>query len=149
MVETAERLRTLLAEGPLPRRELVRLLDVDPSTWNGLGLWVDLIRVPPSGTWERRNADLYALADTWIDMPEVSEAEGIDALIRRYLGGFGPSTTREIAGWSGVPPTNLEGSLARMRLRRFRNERGDVLHDLPRAPLPAPDTPAPVRFLPT
>jgi len=68
---------------------------------------------------------------------------------RRYLGGFGPSTTKEIAGWSGVPPTSLEGSLARMRLRRFRSEGGEVLHDLPRAPLPDGDTPAPIRYLPT
>ena len=149
MARTAERLRALLADGPLPRRELVRLLDVDPRIWNGVGLWVDLVRVPPSGTWERRSADLYGLADTWIDMPEVSEDDGIDVLIRRYLGGFGPSTTKEIAGWSGVPPKTLEPSLARMRLRRFRNERDEVLHDLERAPLPAPDTPAPIRFLPT
>ena len=149
MAGTAERLRSLLADGPLPRRELVRLLDVEPGIWNGLGLWVDLVRVPPSGTWERRSADLYGLADAWIDVPEVSEAEGIELLIRRYLGGFGPSTTKEIAGWSGVSPPSLEASLARMRLGRFRNEGGEVLHDLRRAPLPDADTPAPIRFLPT
>src|SRR5439155_628931 len=108
MARTAERLRNLLADGPLPRRELVRLLGVEPGIWNGLGLWVDLVRVPPSGTWERRSADLYGLADAWIDMPQVSEAKGIELLIRRYLGGFGPSTTKEISGWSGVPRTNLE-----------------------------------------
>jgi len=149
MAGTGERLRDLLADGPLPRRELVRLLGVEPPIWNGLGLWVDLVRVPPSGTWERRSADLYGLADAWIDMPEVSEAEGTEVLIRRYLGGFGPSTTKEISGWSGVPRTNLEASLARMRLRRYRSERGEVLHDLHRAPLPAAGTPAPIRFLPT
>ena len=149
MTRTAERLRALLADGPLPRRELVRLLDVDPRIWNGLGLWVDLVRVPPSGTWERRSADLYGLADAWIELPEVAEADGIELLIRRYLGGFGPSSTKEISGWSGVPPKSLEPGLSRLRLRRFRSERGEVLHDLPRAPLPDPDTPAPVRFLPT
>jgi hypothetical protein len=149
MARTAERLRALLADGPLPRRELLRLLDVDQRIWNGVGLWVDLVRVPPSGTWERRSADLYGLADAWIDLPELAEADGIELLIRRYLGGFGPSSTKEISGWSGVPPKSLEPSLARMRLRRFRSERGEVLHDLPRAPLPDPDTPAPVRFLPT
>src|SRR5439155_1285450 len=46
MVRTAERLRDLLAGGPLPRRELVRILDVEPAIWNGLGLWVDLVRNP-------------------------------------------------------------------------------------------------------
>jgi hypothetical protein len=33
-------------------------------------------------------------------------------------------------------------------LRRFRDERGRELLDLPRAPLPAADVPAPVRLLP-
>ncbi len=120
------------------------------------------VRAARRGSWlraARRIADERTMAGTaerlrnllaaWIDMPEVSEAEGIELLIRRYLGGFGPSTTKEIAGWSGVPPASLEGSLARMRLRRFRNEGGEVLHDLPRAPLPDADTPAPIRFLPT
>jgi DNA glycosylase AlkZ-like len=37
----------------------------------------------------------------------------------------------------------------RLTLRRFRDERGGELIDLPRAPLPGPDATAPVRFIPT
>src|SRR5262245_22002885 len=49
MRATARRLRGVLADGPLPRRELTRRLGVDPTTWNGLADWIDLVRVPPSG----------------------------------------------------------------------------------------------------
>jgi hypothetical protein len=149
MRATARRLRELLADGPLPRRELTRRLGVDTTIWNAVGLWVDLVRVPPSGTWERRSADLYGLADTWIDVPEVDESDGIELLVRRYLGGFGPSSIKEISGWSGVPVADLEAVLGRTRLRRFRSEDGQTLLDVPRAPLADGDVPAPVRFLPT
>jgi hypothetical protein len=42
----------------------------------------------------------------------------------------------------------VRAALERMQLRRFRGEDGRELVDLPRAPLPDPDTPAPARFLP-
>src|SRR5918995_953579 len=41
-------------------------------------LWMDVVRVPPSGTWERRRADLYALAEDWIGPCDVTEEEGLD-----------------------------------------------------------------------
>ena len=68
--------------------------------------------------------------------------------MKRYLGGFGPSSRAEIADWAGLKPTDLEPALKKLKLRRFRAEDGEELLDLPRAPLPDPDTPAPVRFLP-
>ena len=54
-----------------------------------------------------------------------------------------------MADWAGLPVALVEPPLARIATRRFRAEDGAELVDLPRARLPDPDTPAPVRFLPT
>ena len=149
MAGAARRLRPALAKGALPRAELDELLGKPgAAVLGGVGLWLDLVRVPPSGTWERRRADIYAAAEDWLGATEVTAREGTEHLVRRYLGGFGPATTRDIADWSGLPPREVEVALGGLRLRRFRDERGNELLDLPRAPLPEPDTPAPVRFLP-
>jgi hypothetical protein len=146
IVETARRVRELLADGPLSQAELVKRLG--PAAWNGVGLWIDLLRAPPSGTWEHRRADLYADAEQWLGRAEASEEAGIQLLVRRYLGAFGPAAVRDVASWAGLPPASVQRALAGMRLRRFRGEDGAELVDLPRAPLPDRDTPAPVRFLP-
>lgn len=146
----AEQVRALLADGPRRRKELVAELGVDSTTWNGVGGWVDLLRIPPSGTWERRSADLYGLAEAWLGgSPTVSVDDGLELIVRRYLGGFGPAARKDIASWAGISITTLTPALERMRLRRFRDERGGELLDLPRAPLPGTGAPAPVRFLPT
>ena len=70
-------------------------------------------------------------------------------LVRRYLAAFGPSTRADIADWSGLRVADFAEALDALEpLRRFRDESGRELLDLPRAPLPPADTPAPVRFLP-
>jgi hypothetical protein len=70
-------------------------------------------------------------------------------LVRRYLAAFGPATRADIAGWSGLRIADFTEALDALEpLRRFRDEKGRELLDLPRAPLPPADTPAPVRFLP-
>ena len=145
----ARRVRTMLAEGPRRRADLVGELGLDASTWNGVGLWVDLVRAPPSGTWEQRRADLYAVADEWLGPSDATHEGGLEHLLRRYLGAFGPASVKDAAAWAGLPPSMVGPALERMRLRRFLDEGGGELLDLPRAPLPDPDTPAPVRFLPT
>jgi hypothetical protein len=145
----AARARELLADGPLRRSELVRRLGVTSDLWNGIGLWVDLLRAPPSGTWDQRRADLYVAAADWLDLAEPEPEAGIEHLVRRYLGGFGPASVRDIASWAGLPPAVVEPVAARVAPRRFRDEAGGELVDLARAPLPDPATPAPVRFLGT
>lgn len=143
----AERLRAAFADGPLRQAEIDRLIGARLRT--GAGMWIDLVRVPPSGTWERRRADLYTSAEQWLGPePELDPDACVDLLVRRYLGGFGPATRAQIADWAGLPVTTVSAALERAGLRRFRAEDGAALVDLPRAPLPDPRIPVPVRFLP-
>ncbi|HEX6147783.1 MAG TPA: winged helix DNA-binding domain-containing protein [Acidimicrobiia bacterium] len=148
----ASQIRKALAHGPLRGAELVAYLEdqgYSKGIWEGAGLWVDLVRVPPSGTWERRRADIYGLAEQYVAMAEVGEDDALEHLVRRYLGGFGPAGIGDIAAWTGVPANSLRPVVERLELRHFRDSDGGDLLDLPRRPLPASDTVAPVRFLPT
>jgi hypothetical protein len=86
-----------------------------------------------------------AIAEPKAHVPSEARAE----LIRRYLAAFGPSSLRDIGAWSMMHVPELKASLELLEpLRRFRDERGRELFDVTRGPLPDPDTPAPVRFLP-
>lgn len=143
----AARTKRRLADGPLARAELSG--GMDARAFSAIGMWLDLVRVPPAGTWERRRADIYATAEGWLGPPSVTPAEGIEHLIRRYLQGFGPAAPAAIASWAGLQPRPVDDALEGMALRRFRDESGTPLVDLPRLPLPDADTPAPPRFLPT
>ena len=147
----ARKLRKRLGDGTMARKEIHELLGSDSVLTNGVNMWLDLVRVPPSGTWERRRADLYAAAEAWLGWPsqQLDERAGIQHLVRRYLTGFGPATIGETANWAGLHPKRVQPVIRGMKLRTFRSEEGEELLDLPRAPLPDPETPAPVRFLPT
>jgi hypothetical protein len=144
----ARRVNRTLADGPRTRAELVD--GIDSAVFGGAGTRLNLVRIPPSGTWERRRADLYGHAEDWLGpAPSISEGEAIDLLIRRYLRAFGPASAADVASWAGMQSTPVKAALERIELRQFRDEKGGLLLDLPRAPLPAADTVAPARFLPT
>ena len=152
-MEAAARLVTReLRSGPIRAADfkpLIERLGLPEAVLSGIGLWVDLVRVPPSGTWERRRADLYALAETWVGKSKATEAQGLELLVRRYLGGFGPAPVAAIADWAGLAITTINETVPKLGLRRFRDTQGKVLFDIPGASLPRADSPAPVRFLPT
>ncbi len=145
MEAAAERLRQALAGGP---RTVKELGDLATGFVGTLGLWVDLVRVPPAGTWERRRADRLGLAEDWVGPIDATEAEGRVHLVRGYLRAFGPGTWSDIASWAGISITTAKQAGSDLTLRTFRDEAGRDLIDLPDQPLPDPDTPAPVRFLP-
>ena len=146
MKAAARKLRRFLDGGPRRRKEVEEHLGRELAL--GVGAYVDIVRVPPSGTWEQRRADLYALAEDWVGPETSAEEEGLALLVRRYLAGFGPAYKTDIADFAGVPAGKVGAALERIELRRFRGESGKELLDVPRVPLPDPDTPAPPRFLP-
>jgi hypothetical protein len=146
MRTAAKRLRRFIAEGPRRRKEVEELLGRQAAL--GVGAYLDLVRVPPSGTWEQRRADLYAVAEDWLPSPGIERDEALDHLIRRYLSAFGPARKNDIAEWAMLAISEIDRSLERIELRRFRDEAGKELLDLPRAPIPDGDTPTPPRFLP-
>jgi hypothetical protein len=145
MVSGAERLRAALADGP---RDVKELGDLAAGFVGTLALWLDLVRVPPSGTWERRRADRLALAEDWVGSPDATEADGLTHLVQAYLRAFGPAPWRDVASWAGLSATRARSAGEGLDLVRYRDEAGKELVDLPDTPLPDPDTPAPVRFLP-
>ncbi len=147
MAAGARELLKALAGGNALRRTAIDAM-LGKVRAQGVGLWLDLVRVPPSGTWERRRADLFGLAEEWVG-PEPGAAGAPAQLVRRYLGGFGPATRKDIASFTGLTLTALKPVLESLDLDTHESEAGDELLDVPGAPLPDPDMPAPIRFLPT
>ena len=136
-----EKVRTAFKAGPLSQRELKQLAPVP------IGLWLDLVRIPPSGTWEKRRADLYLPAEQWLGPDTATEEQGFEHLVRRYLGAFGPASLDSMAAWAGVHPAVLEPAVNALGLR-LENPDGEPLWDIPGGRLPEEDSAAPPRFLP-
>jgi hypothetical protein len=145
MVERAEQMRAALAGGPRTVRELGELGKGFVGT---LGLWVDLVRVPPSGTWERRRADRLGLAEAWVGAPDATEDEGLAHLVGAYLRAFGPAPLRDVAQWAGISVAQARRGADGLTLSGYRDEDGRPLVDLAGQPLPDAGSHAPVRFLP-
>ena len=122
----------------------------------GVRTYVPLVQVPPRAVWGRAGQSLHTSAEHWLGRPRrsgepadpaaaASPAE-LAQLVTRYLGAFGPATVRDVQAWSGL--TGLKAVLEQLRpsLVTFRDEQGAELFDLPTAPRPGEDAPAPVRL---
>ncbi|WP_068898012.1 winged helix DNA-binding domain-containing protein [Planomonospora sphaerica] len=112
-----------------------------------------MAQLPPRGLWRTRAGVRNVLLSSWlgreIDPPAADGSDPVgQALVRRYLAAFGPAASADLRAWCGLAGLPAAVSAMRGELVTFRDERGRELLDLPDAPRPDPDTPAPVRFLP-
>jgi len=107
-----------------------------------------LVQVPTDDAWGFPAASDFALADDWLGKKIPTEEAPAHMLVRRYLAAFGPATPKDAQVWSGLQSLRAAFEELRPELVTFRDERKRELFDLPDAPRPDEDTPAPVRFLP-
>jgi Winged helix DNA-binding domain len=115
------------------------------TVWYALRIRGRLTHAPETGYWKTTGLTRYVTIAHDAAQPQAARVE----LVRRYLGAFGPATRADVSEWSGLRVRDLEPALASLEpLARFRDERGRELVDLPRAPRPAANTPAPVRLMP-
>ncbi len=105
-----------------------------------------LVQVPTEAEWGFPGSADFAPAESWLGKRIASEGP-VKHLVLRYLAAFGPASPQDAQNWSGLRLREAFESL-RPKLRAFRDERGRELFDLPGAPRPPEETPAPVRFLP-
>ena len=120
--------------------------DVDPRILGyAAGYLVPMVQLPPRGLWGDRKRPRITTAEAWLGRPLDPDPDPAP-LAFRYLAAFGPASPADFRAWSGI--TGAAELFARIapRLRRFRDERGRELFDVPGCPLPDPETPAPVRY---
>lgn len=111
-----------------------------------------LLRVPADGRWDTAKAPAghAAAPRAPITREGVPAQEALAEVVLRHLRAFGPATAEDTAYWLGFRPPRVRPVLESLgdRLVRFADGSGRVLYDLPDAPRPDPDTPAPIRLLP-
>ncbi|MGW8354446.1 winged helix DNA-binding domain-containing protein [Streptomyces wedmorensis] len=132
----------------LRERLLVEWPDADPLALTiAARCLLLMVQVTPRGLWRRSGQVALTTTRVWFGDPD-GEAAEVDETVRRYLGAFGPASVQDMQTWCGL--TRLRPAFERLRpeLLVFRDERGTELFDLPDAPRPDEDTPAPPRLLP-
>lgn len=150
----APSVRALAANGPVTTAEALAHLEREHGltgftalrAWRGARVRAHLLQHHESALWDARSERRFVA----IEEPEAHDPlEARAEILRRYLAAFGPSSRRDIGVWSMMHVPEISRALERLEpLVRFLDEKGRELLDVPRAPLPDAETPAPVRFLP-
>ncbi|WBQ02955.1 winged helix DNA-binding domain-containing protein [Kribbella sp. CA-293567] len=147
------RLQDFLAE-PRGNTEIEDWLSSHPGVvgkdvWWCLRCFVPMLHVPTGGPWSFGQRPAYVATDAAPYSVEQSDA-ALETLVWRYLTGFGPASIADIAQFTSVQRTRTRAAVEalRSRLLIFEGPDGKDLYDVPDAPLPSADTPAPPRLMP-
>lgn len=145
--------RAYVEEAPRTPKEIrTRLLtewpEADPQALSTAArCLLPLVQVTPRGLWGISGGVALTTVEHWLGRT-ADAAPDIEDAVLRYLGAFGPASVKDMQSWAGLTRLKEVFERLRPRLVTFRDEHGTELFDLPDAPRPAEDTPAPPRFLP-
>jgi hypothetical protein len=150
----APSIRALAGNGPVATADALAFLEREHGltgiearrAWRAGRVRAHVLHHHETALWHGRPGGRFVA----IDEPEAHDpTEARAEILGRYLAAFGPASRRDIVQWTMMHVPEIGRALDRLEpLRRFRDEHGRELLDVPRAPLPEPKTPAPVRFLP-
>ncbi|MFJ3707342.1 winged helix DNA-binding domain-containing protein [Streptomyces sp. NPDC090053] len=123
---------------------------IEPVTWRMLRQYAPLWHAPVGGPWSFDNQQSYLAAATRPVLADPDAAAGgLQTLIRRYLEGFGPASVADMAQFALVQKARVRAAVQALDadLEQLEGADGTVLYDVPGAPRPAEDTPAPPRLM--
>jgi hypothetical protein len=145
--------RALAEAGPVTAAEGIALFEREHGltgiegrrAWQAARLRAHLLHHHETALWNGRPEGRFVAAEE----PELHDpTEARAEMFRRYFLAFGPASRRDIGAWTMMHVPEIQRALDVLELRSFRDEQGRELFDVPRAPLPDPETPAPIRFIP-
>ncbi len=154
MKALAPAVRALIDEqGPLSAQQIAEALAsrFPKAKPEGLSRWarngLPMAMVPSDDRWGYPRPPRFMPADCWLQQPLRDDAS-LHEVVRRCLAAIGPASAADVRTWCGLGAMKPVLEAMRAELAVFADEQGRELFDLPDAPRPRADTPAPVRFLP-